>query len=124
MEIIVIAVLIGLIPAFIAQKKGRSFVGWWIFGGALFIVALPVILMMKPLRGSESDLKNKVLRQTAAGFMPTRTATVDFVADGVIGATPYRNEPDGGVVANVNGQTIKFRSLNDLESMINASKVQ
>lgn len=47
MEVFVIAVLIGLIPAVIAQGKGKSFVGWWIYGAALFIVALPHALIMK-----------------------------------------------------------------------------
>jgi len=47
MEILIIAVLIGLIPAAIASGKGRSFIGWWIFGALLFIVALPCALMLK-----------------------------------------------------------------------------
>lgn len=33
-------ILIGLIPAIIAQGKGRSFGIWWFYGSALFIVAL------------------------------------------------------------------------------------
>ena len=40
--------LIGLIPAAIAKNKGGSFGLWWFFGAALFIVALPMALMMKP----------------------------------------------------------------------------
>lgn len=47
MEIFVWAILIGLIPAVIAQGKGRSFVLWWIYGAALFIIALPHSLIMK-----------------------------------------------------------------------------
>lgn len=47
MEIFLIAVLIGLIPASIARSKGRSFGLWWFFGAALFIVALPAALLMK-----------------------------------------------------------------------------
>ena len=46
MEILIIAVVIGVIPAAIAQKKGRSFTLWWIFGAALFIVALPAALLI------------------------------------------------------------------------------
>jgi len=45
--IFIIAILIGLVPAMIAQSKGRSFVLWWFFGAALFIVALPLALIMK-----------------------------------------------------------------------------
>jgi len=48
MEILIIAVLIGLIPAAIARSKGRSFGLWWLFGAALFIVALPAALLIKP----------------------------------------------------------------------------
>jgi len=47
MGIFVIAVLIGLIPAAIAQSKGHSFVGFWIYGALLFIVALPHSMLMK-----------------------------------------------------------------------------
>ena len=50
MEILVIAVLMGLIPAAIAQHKGRSFLGFWIYGALLFIVALPHALLMKANR--------------------------------------------------------------------------
>jgi hypothetical protein len=47
MEILLFAVLIGLIPAAIARGKGRDFVPWWIYGALLFIVALPHALLMK-----------------------------------------------------------------------------
>ncbi len=47
MEVLVIAVVIGLIPAAIAQSKGHSFILWWLFGAALFIVALPCALLLK-----------------------------------------------------------------------------
>ncbi len=47
-EILLVAALIGLIPAYIAQKKGRSFFPWWIYGALLFIVALPHAILIKP----------------------------------------------------------------------------
>lgn len=50
MEIVVVAILIGLIPAFIAKNKGKNFVTWWLYGAALFIVALPHALLMAPDR--------------------------------------------------------------------------
>ena len=46
--IFVLAALLGLIPAAIASNKGHSFATWWLFGAALFIVALPVALLIKP----------------------------------------------------------------------------
>lgn len=48
MELLVLAVLLGLVPAYIAKNKGYSFGGWWLFGALLFIIALPVAILMKP----------------------------------------------------------------------------
>lgn len=45
-EIMFFAVLIGLLPAWIAHRKGRSFLAWWVFGALLFIVALPCSLLV------------------------------------------------------------------------------
>lgn len=36
---LLLAPFLGLIPAFIASSKGRSFVLWWFYGTMLFIVA-------------------------------------------------------------------------------------
>ena len=46
-EYLIIPILLGLIPATIAQSKGHNFVGFWIYGALLFIVALPHALLMK-----------------------------------------------------------------------------
>ena len=48
MEILLIVIFIGLIPAAIARSKGYSFLLWWFFGASLFIVAFPCALIMKP----------------------------------------------------------------------------
>lgn len=49
---LIAAALLGLIPAWIASSRGRSFGLWWIFGALLFIVALPMSIMLKkPLPG-------------------------------------------------------------------------
>ncbi|MBA7493143.1 hypothetical protein ES702_03698 [subsurface metagenome] len=47
---LILAILIGLIPGFIARNKGRNFFIWWFFGAGLFIVALPCSLLIKPDR--------------------------------------------------------------------------
>jgi cytochrome c-type biogenesis protein len=41
-------IVLGLIPAFLAYRKGRSFWTWWIFGATLPPVALPMALMLSP----------------------------------------------------------------------------
>ncbi len=48
MGILLIAALMGLIPAAIAQSKGHEFVRWWLYGSALFLVALPHSLLLRP----------------------------------------------------------------------------
>jgi hypothetical protein len=45
--ILIVAAIVGLAPAVIAAKKGRSFLAWWIFGGLLFIVALPLVFFLE-----------------------------------------------------------------------------
>jgi hypothetical protein len=46
-EAMQLAVVIGIIPAIIAHKKGKNFFLWWFYGAMLFIVALPHALWMK-----------------------------------------------------------------------------
>jgi hypothetical protein len=38
---------LGVIPAWIAERKGRSGFGWWLYGTTLFVVALPHALMLE-----------------------------------------------------------------------------
>lgn len=45
---LILAGILGLIPAIIASKKGRDPLLWWIFGTLLFIVALPCALLAGP----------------------------------------------------------------------------
>jgi hypothetical protein len=44
---LIIAAIIGLIPAFIAKGKGYNFFTWWFYGFVLFIVALPFAIAIK-----------------------------------------------------------------------------
>lgn len=53
-DVIVAAVILGVLPAAIAQHKGRSFVAWWIFGALLFIAALPASLLVRDRREPRS----------------------------------------------------------------------
>ena len=66
MEVIVFAVLLGLIPAFIAKQKGRSFGLWWFYGAMLFIIALIHSLLMKP---NEQGLE-QIRREEGMGKCP------------------------------------------------------
>jgi cytochrome c-type biogenesis protein len=56
---IIAATILGLVPAFIARMKGRSFLDWWFFGAGLFFVALPAALLIKSKEvGENSDLEH------------------------------------------------------------------
>jgi hypothetical protein len=56
--ILIVAALIGLLPAAIAQSKGRSFGLWWLYGAAIFIIALPHALFLGP---DQRSLDNRAL---------------------------------------------------------------
>lgn len=56
--ILIIAVIIGLLPAGIAKSKGYNFFSWWFYGAAAFIVALPWSIIMKP---AEPEVKGEIL---------------------------------------------------------------
>jgi cytochrome c-type biogenesis protein len=57
---LVLLTVLGLIPAYIANTKGRSFVDWWIFGAGLFVIALPLALRLKPVeKQGETGLQTK-----------------------------------------------------------------
>lgn len=60
MEVFIFAVLLGIIPAVIAQGKSRSFGLWWVYGAALFIIALPHSLIMK---ADQAELEKKQLSE-------------------------------------------------------------
>ncbi len=64
MEIVIFAILLGLIPASIARNKGRSFGVWWIYGALLFIVALPhSLLMKKNIAAIETHLRDEGMKK-------------------------------------------------------------
>ena len=40
--------VLGLLPGYLAQRKGRSFFTWWVFGATLFPIALLLALRLQP----------------------------------------------------------------------------
>jgi len=49
---LIVAALLGLIPAKIAQSKGYVFGKWWVYGFLLFIVAIIHACVLKPKNAS------------------------------------------------------------------------
>lgn len=64
-----IAALLGLIPANIAKKKGRSFGLWWFYGWMLFIVALPHALLMQDQSGAAQNYNPQVTIENSTTTM-------------------------------------------------------
>jgi len=58
-----IAIILGLIPAWIASRKGRNFFDWWFFGTALFLIAVPTSLMIKDISKSQNLSVEKNFRK-------------------------------------------------------------
>jgi len=57
---LVFSMILGLLPAFIAQSKGSTaFFLWWFYGTMLFIVALPHSLLIK--KDSEKIEKKQII---------------------------------------------------------------
>lgn len=48
MEILLLALGLGFVPALIAQSKGRGFFGWYVYGVLLFVFALIHSLLLRP----------------------------------------------------------------------------
>jgi cytochrome c-type biogenesis protein len=52
--------ILGLVPAWLASRKGRNFLDWWLFGWTLFPIALVAALFIqpkvKPADGETEDL--------------------------------------------------------------------
>jgi hypothetical protein len=67
--IFILTVLMGLVPAYIAHQKGRSFILWWQYGAMLFVVALPHALLIS------------AHPRIAANDLPERQAEPISVAD-------------------------------------------
>ena len=70
MELLIVAILLGLIPAAIAQSKGHNFVVWWLYGAALFIVALPHSLLIKSVKPDAEQMDRERLRAGTARKCP------------------------------------------------------
>jgi cytochrome c-type biogenesis protein len=46
--------ILGLVPAWLASRKGRTFLDWWLFGLSLFPIALVAALLISP-KGEGKD---------------------------------------------------------------------
>jgi hypothetical protein len=89
---LIIAAIIGLIPATIASKKGRNFFAWWFFGFALFIVALPSAIIMKR---EEKDSSEKTEGYSNSSKVIEELANLKAIKDtGAFSEEEYQKRED------------------------------
>ena len=62
MEYVIVLAILGLIPAFIAQQKGRNFIAWWVYGFFLFLIALIHSLFLKEELVKQENVKTRTLK--------------------------------------------------------------
>jgi cytochrome c-type biogenesis protein len=55
--------ILGLLPAWLASRKGRTFLDWWLFGWTLFPIALVAALLIRP----KSEVKDSEAEELSAG---------------------------------------------------------
>jgi cytochrome c-type biogenesis protein len=61
--------ILGLLPAWLAFKKGRIFLDWWFFGWSLFPIALVAAVLIRP----ERDPKQGEIDELSAGSSTLRS---------------------------------------------------
>ena len=77
----IVLVVLGLIPAFIAKKKGKNFFVWWFFGAILFIVALPLSLMCKSEHAEQdtwSSANGSLPKHARSDTWPSANGNIQF----------------------------------------------
>ena len=81
MQLLFLPLILGILPAYIANTKGKNFFIWWIYGFCLFIIALPhSILLTNVGRGLRKCpqcaelIKNEALICRFCGFGKTEIA--------------------------------------------------
>lgn len=77
MEILFFAAILGLLPAFIASSKGRSFGLWWFYGAMIFIVAIIHAMVLK----DESETSQQYQPSSTSPLRERLTGTHGSIAD-------------------------------------------
>ena len=73
---IILAIPLGLIPAFLAKKKGHNFGLWWLYGWALFIVAIIHVMFIEDKTAAKASDYNSINTSYAPvkySAVPTQT---------------------------------------------------
>lgn len=105
-----VGLLIGLIPAAIASNKGHNFIGWWIFGSLLFIVALPVALLIAP-----AEAHNKIVGVTRKCPFCAESVKRDAIVCRFCGRDLPPLDPDETVISDTELNDLTYRQQRVLD---------
>lgn len=95
MEILLFWFGFSILVAVAASARGRSAIGWFLLSVVISpLLALLFVLVMQ--------------RKDAPPELPAQRASGPFAAEGVLTGIPYRTEPDGSIVAVMQGATVRF----------------
>lgn len=98
--VLVMAAILGLIPACIAKSKGHSFVLWWVYGWMLFIVAIIHVQFIPDL--------NKKNTEKHSSTIPYAPSSLGTVADEI---QKYKSLLDEGAITEDEYQEKKKQLL-------------
>lgn len=102
MEFLIVYVLLAIVVGVAANARGRSGGGWFL----LAIVISPIIAGLLVL------VMNRVSPPNV------------FTPDGVHAGVPYRRTRDGGVLALLGGQRVKFKTPADFKAAVDGPAAQ
>lgn len=122
---LIISALIALLPASIAQRKGRSFGAWYIYGFLLWIIAIFHAISLPELAEENHDLDDKIVRKSVTPNIkmqkidlnaPIEIINYEIVVDQNLNAgfnISFRNL-NIGVVTAVKFEVIGLNSFNEI----------
>jgi hypothetical protein len=88
--LLILALLLGLAPAFIAHGKGRNFLFWWIYGVVLGPVALIHAMMLRGSRQPALDTAPETRRARSDSPWPLMLRVASLFAIAIIAVAAYR----------------------------------
>lgn len=106
---VAVPILMGLIPAFLAKKKGRNFYLWWLYGWLFFVIATIHALLMKDKSEENPEAKAEKPTQPAHTYRPPTTATARRAAEKRL--AQYKVLLDQGILTKEEYQAKKLQLL-------------
>ena len=92
--VIVITLILALIPASIAKKKGRDFSAWYIYGVLLWIVAFIHSIAMKDKSGHQCPMCKEWIKEEAVVCKHCHTNIAEYYKNNQENKDPVSESSD------------------------------